>query len=38
MTIVFVLIFLIRIVLPVALLLAVGEWVHRREADYWLRR
>lgn len=37
MTIAFAVILLIRIVLPVGLLLALGEWVHRREAKYWLR-
>jgi hypothetical protein len=38
MNVVFLLILLIRLILPVALLLALGEWVHRREASYWLRR
>jgi hypothetical protein len=38
MTIAFAVILLIRIVLPLAMLLALGEWVHRREASYWLRR
>jgi hypothetical protein len=38
MTIAFALILLIRIVLPVVLLLALGEWVHRRETTYWLRK
>ena len=38
MTIAFALILLIRIILPLVLLLALGEWVHRREASYWLRR
>lgn len=38
MTIAFVLILLIRIILPLVLLLALGEWVHRREARYWVRR
>jgi hypothetical protein len=37
MTIAFAVILLIRIVLPVGLLLALGEWVHHREAKYWLR-
>ena len=31
-------IFLIRMILPFGLLIALGEWMHRREADYWLRR
>jgi hypothetical protein len=38
MTIAFALILLIRIVLPVVLLLALGEWVHRRETTYCLRK
>jgi len=38
MTIAFVLILLIRIILPLGLLLALGEWVRRREANYWARR
>ena len=28
---------LIRVVVPVGLLIALGEWVRRREANYWLR-
>ena len=31
-------IFLIRMILPFGLLIALGEWMHRREANYWLRR
>jgi hypothetical protein len=38
MTIAFALILLIRVVLPLVVLLALGEWVRRREANYWLRR
>ena len=38
MTIAFAVILLIRIILPLAVLLALGEWVRRREANYWLRR
>jgi hypothetical protein len=38
MTIAFALILLIRIILPLGLLLALGEWVRRREANYWARR
>jgi hypothetical protein len=38
MTIAFAVILLIRIILPLGLLLSIGEWVHRREAKYWLRR
>ena len=38
MTIAFAVILLIRIILPLGLLLALGEWVRRREANYWLRK
>jgi hypothetical protein len=38
MTIAFVLILLIRIIVPLALLFTLGEWVHRHEAAYWLQR
>jgi hypothetical protein len=38
MTIAFAVILLIRIILPLGLLLSLGEWIHRREAKYWLRR
>mgnify|MGYP001319048256 CR=1 FL=1 len=31
-------ILLIRIILPVSLLIAIGEWLRRREANYWLHR
>ena len=31
-------IFLIRMILPFGLLIALGEWARRREANYWLRR
>lgn len=31
------LLFLIRVLMPVSLLIALGEWVHRRETNYWLR-
>jgi hypothetical protein len=37
-TVAFVVILLIRIILPFGLLLALGEWMHRREANYWLRK
>lgn len=36
-TIAFAVILLIRLILPFSLLLALGEWVRRREANYWLR-
>lgn len=31
-------IFLIRVVVPISVLLALGEWVRRREANYWLHK
>lgn len=31
----FTLFILIRVLLPVGLLLAIGEWVRRRESRYW---
>jgi hypothetical protein len=27
---------LIRVILPVGVLLTLGEWIRRREANYWL--
>ena len=36
-TIALVVFLLIRVILPVIVLIALGEWVRRREADYWLR-
>jgi hypothetical protein len=35
-TIAFAVILLIRVILPIAVLIALGEWVHRGEAHYWL--
>ncbi len=29
---------LVRIVIPVSLLIVLGEWVRRREANYWLQK
>ncbi len=29
---------LIRVIVPFGLLIAFGEWMRRREADYWFRR
>jgi hypothetical protein len=37
-TIVFAVILLIRLILPVSVLLAFGEWIRRREANYWLHQ
>jgi hypothetical protein len=31
------LIFLIRVLIPFAILIAIGEWTRRRETNYWLR-
>jgi hypothetical protein len=36
-TIVFAALLLLRLILPVSLLLVVGEWIRRREANYWFR-
>jgi hypothetical protein len=37
-TIALVFLLLIRIILPLILLVALGEWMRRREEDYWTRR
>ena len=37
-TIAIAVILLIRVILPVSVLIALGEWIHRREANYWLHR
>ena len=29
---------LLRVIFPVSLLIIFGEWVHRREANDWLRK
>lgn len=31
------LLFLVRLVVPFGLLLFVGEWLHRYDANYWLK-
>ena len=31
-------ILLVRIILPLCLLIGLGEWLQRREAHYWLRK
>jgi hypothetical protein len=36
MTAVFAILFLLRVLVPVVLLLFLGEWVRRREIRYWL--
>jgi hypothetical protein len=30
-------ILLLRVVVPLGILLAIGEWVRRREENYWLK-
>ncbi len=30
--------FLIRAIIPVSVLILIGEWLRRREANYWLRK
>lgn len=37
-TIAIAVIFLIRVILPVGILLTFGEWLRRREANYWLHK
>jgi hypothetical protein len=34
----FTLLILVRVLIPVGLLLAIGEWVRRREIQYWFHR
>jgi hypothetical protein len=36
MTITFAILFLARVLIPILLLLILGEWVRRREIRYWL--
>jgi hypothetical protein len=36
-TIALALILLARIIVPFSILIALGEWMRRREADYWFR-
>jgi hypothetical protein len=33
----FALILLVRVVIPFAILITLGEWARRREQNYWLR-
>lgn len=33
-----VLILLVRVLIPFAILISLGEWAHRCEQNYWLRR
>jgi hypothetical protein len=37
-TIAIAVIFLIRVIVPVSVLIAFGEWMRRREANYWLHK
>lgn len=37
-TIAFAVILLVRAILPITVLLALGEWMRRREANYWLQK
>lgn len=36
-TIALTIILIVRVLVPVAILFTVGEWVQRREKNYWLR-
>ena len=31
------LLFVIRLVIPFCFLMLVGEWLHRKESNYWLK-
>jgi len=37
-TIAIAVILLIRVIVPISLLIALGEWMRHREANYWLRK
>jgi hypothetical protein len=37
-TIAFAVILLVRVILPVGLLIGFGEWIRRREANYWIHK
>jgi FtsZ-interacting cell division protein ZipA len=36
-TIALTIIFIVRVLVPIAILLTLGEWVRRRERNYWLQ-
>jgi len=36
-TIALIIILIVRVLVPVTILLAIGEWVKRHEKNYWLR-
>jgi hypothetical protein len=31
------LLFIVRLIIPFGLLMLVGEWIHRKESNYWLK-
>jgi len=31
------LIFLVRVAIPFTIMISLGEWIHRREEQYWLK-
>jgi hypothetical protein len=31
------LLFVVRLIIPFGLLMLVGEWLHRKESNYWLK-
>jgi hypothetical protein len=31
------LLFAVRLIIPFGLLILVGEWLHRKESNYWLK-
>lgn len=37
-TIAFAVILVVRAILPITVLLALGEWMRHREANYWLQK
>ena len=37
-TIALVFLLLVRVILPLIILIALGEWMRRREANYWLHK
>jgi hypothetical protein len=36
-TIVLAVILMLRVVIPLLILLSIGEWIRRRDANYWTR-
>ena len=37
-TIALIIILMLRVIIPFSALIALGEWIRRREQGYWLRR